>query len=116
MNLALDRVRRNRTEGDRVEYDDHLEHDGVTEIALHGEIREPLRLVETQEALQKVQAALDALRPEHRQIIVLRELEGMSYDEIATVLDLKIGTVMSRLFTARMTLREILEKRYGMRV
>lgn len=116
MNLALDRCRRNRTQGDSVEFDDRLEHDGASELALHGEIREPQRLVETQEALQKVQAALDVLRPEHRQIIVLRELEGMSYDEIATVLDLKIGTVMSRLFSARMTLREILEKRYGMRV
>lgn len=49
---------------------------------------------------------LDALEPIHREVIVLRELQGLSYDEIAEVLDVPRGTVESRLFRARRTLKE----------
>lgn len=49
---------------------------------------------------------LDALSPEHRQVIVLRELQGMSYDEIADTLGIPRGTVESRLFRARRELRD----------
>ena len=44
---------------------------------------------------------------------MLREIEDQSYEEIAETLGLKVGTVMSRLFAARMRLREILEVRLG---
>ena len=49
---------------------------------------------------------LKALTAEHRQIIVLRELEGMSYDEMAKALDVPRGTVESRLHRARAVLKE----------
>ena len=49
---------------------------------------------------------LSGLSPEHREVMVLRELEGMSYDEIAGVLGVPRGTVESRLFRAREKLRE----------
>jgi RNA polymerase sigma-70 factor, ECF subfamily len=49
---------------------------------------------------------LEALTPEHRQIIVLRELEGMSYDEMAAALNVPRGTVESRLHRARAVLKE----------
>jgi RNA polymerase sigma-70 factor (ECF subfamily) len=49
---------------------------------------------------------LEALTPEHRQIIVLRELEGMSYDEMAAALGVPRGTVESRLHRARGVLKE----------
>ncbi len=74
---------------------------------------EPSRAVATQQSLDIVRQALDELKPEHREIIVLREIEDMSYEEIAETLDIKMGTVMSRLFQARMKLREILEPRLG---
>lgn len=51
-------------------------------------------------------AMLETLSPEHRAVLVLRELEGMSYDEIAGALEIPRGTVESRLFRARATLRE----------
>jgi RNA polymerase sigma-70 factor, ECF subfamily len=49
------------------------------------------------------------LTPEHRAVILLREVEGMSYDEISDVLQCPRGTVMSRLHYARTHLRSILK-------
>jgi RNA polymerase sigma-70 factor (ECF subfamily) len=54
-------------------------------------------------------AALQKLSPEHREIVVLREFEQMSYEEMAAVLSLPRGTVESRLFRARGELRELLK-------
>jgi RNA polymerase sigma-70 factor, ECF subfamily len=56
-----------------------------------------------------IMAAIRALRPDSREIIVLREVEGLSYDEIAEVLDVPRGTVESRLFRARRQLQERLK-------
>ncbi|MBX3177002.1 MAG: RNA polymerase sigma factor [Candidatus Hydrogenedentes bacterium] len=53
-----------------------------------------------------VEAMLDSLSPDHRAVLVLRELEGYSYDEIASALGIPRGTVESRLFRARAQLRE----------
>jgi RNA polymerase sigma-70 factor (ECF subfamily) len=56
----------------------------------------------------ELRAALDQLLPEHREAIVLREIEGLSYKEIASVTGAPIGTVMSRLARARRRLQEAL--------
>lgn len=61
------------------------------------------------ELRERIFAALDALPPKHRQVIILRELEGMSYKDIAKVLKCSEGTVMSRLFYARERLRHALQ-------
>jgi RNA polymerase sigma-70 factor (ECF subfamily) len=53
-----------------------------------------------------VHRALAELSDEYRQIIVLRELESCSYEQIAEILELPIGTVRSRLFRARLALRD----------
>jgi RNA polymerase sigma-70 factor (ECF subfamily) len=52
--------------------------------------------------------AMSRLNEKHRAIIVLREVEGLSYEEIANVLGIKKGTVMSRLFHARKNLQALL--------
>ena len=52
--------------------------------------------------------ALDRLPPEFREVIVLREIEGLSYKEISEVADVPVGTVMSRLSRARKRLQEAL--------
>ena len=69
----------------------------------------PEGLVLTDEIRTTVNAAIEALPEDLRTAIVLRELEGLSYEEIAAILSLPIGTVKSRLNRARLTLRGKLE-------
>lgn len=58
--------------------------------------------------VRQVCEALEQLEPEQREIVLLREYEGLSYEEIAQVLRVPLGTVRSRLFRAKMALRDIL--------
>jgi len=59
------------------------------------------------ETVSAISDALDRLPPEQRSLLWLREVEGQSYGELAKILDVPIGTVRSRLFTAREALRAI---------
>jgi RNA polymerase sigma-70 factor (ECF subfamily) len=58
---------------------------------------------------KKLKDALEELTPEHRAVVLLREVEGLSYDEISDMLECPRGTVMSRLHYARNRLRSILK-------
>lgn len=66
-----------------------------------------------QERAVQVHQALTELSDEHRAILVLREMDGLCYDEIADVLDLPVGTVRSRLHRARGQMREQLKEVLG---
>lgn len=68
----------------------------------------PDRELERQELRRAVIQGLEQLSDEHRQVLVMRELNGLSYQEIADVLDLEAGTVKSRIARARNSLRKIL--------
>lgn len=59
-----------------------------------------------------VHAALDALDPEAKEILVLREVQGLAYEEIAGVLGVPVGTVKSRINRARMAFKEQFQHRY----
>ena len=70
---------------------------------------ESLEVQLTRKLLQsEVRHAIDMLQEDHREVILLRDIEGLSYAEIARVLDCPAGTVMSRLARARQSLRTIL--------
>jgi len=69
---------------------------------------DPQQLTEARDLDGPVQAALDGLPPEFRTVVVLADIEGLSYDEIAAVAACPVGTVRSRLHRAREALREAL--------
>ncbi len=71
--------------------------------------RSPEDLVQDREIGAALSKAISSLPGYHREVIVLREIEGMPYDEIAKVLGCSVGTVMSRLHYARAKLREALK-------
>lgn len=74
------------------------------------ERHQPQELLERKERAQALHRALDALPDHHRQVLVMRELSGLSYQEISDVLELDMGTVKSRLTRARLALKKILLK------
>ena len=79
----------------------------------------PESLLASKEIAQTVNAAIEALSPDLRQAIMLREIEGLSYEEIAEMMSCPIGTVRSRIFRAReaiaLRLRPLLDTREGER-
>ena len=64
--------------------------------------------LERKEVKNKISEAIDALSSDHKEIILLKEVDGLSYQEIAESVGCSTGTVMSRLFYARKKLKEIL--------
>ncbi|MDO8347256.1 MAG: RNA polymerase sigma factor RpoE [Rugosibacter sp.] len=79
--------------------DDEAEGQGDVELLHNAET--PERLLMTKELGDTVNAAVERLPEELRTAITLREIEGLSYEEIAKVMDCPIGTVRSRIFRAR---------------
>ena len=68
----------------------------------------PQEAAERQELKEQIEQGLQALTPEHRQVLLLREMHQLSYDEIADTLDLDVGTVKSRISRGRKQLRKFL--------
>jgi RNA polymerase sigma-70 factor (ECF subfamily) len=103
-NLFLDGVRRKK----RVRFDP-LADDAHERVA--GREPDPSRVYEDTHLDDDVQAALDALSPEFRAAVVLCDIEGLSYEEVAATLGIKLGTVRSRIHRGRSQLREALAHR-----
>ena len=101
VNLANDSLRRKRRRVE-VELDD----------AIPCSLPSPPANYRLTEIRQHINAALAKLSPEHRAVIVLKEIEDLQYQKIAEILDLSIGTVMSRLFYGRKKLQSILSPVY----
>jgi RNA polymerase sigma-70 factor (ECF subfamily) len=101
--LAIDAVRRERTSR-KDDVDELRDEDlsGAGEGILATSLgNDPQANVLRHELLGKIQDALETLPEKHRTILVLREIEGLSYEELADRLGIHKGTVMSRLFHAR---------------
>jgi RNA polymerase sigma-70 factor (ECF subfamily) len=74
------------------------------------EFRDPGHALEQAEQERRVQEALNRLSPEHRAVLVLKDMEDQKYETMAAILRVPIGTVRSRLHRARMELRELLQQ------
>ncbi len=103
-NLFLDRVRRKK----RIRMDTMGENEHLVQAPSE---QRPEREFEHQNLDYDIQFALDELTPENRAAVVLCDIEGFSYEEIARTLDIKMGTVRSRIHRARAQLRKSLAHR-----
>jgi RNA polymerase sigma-70 factor (ECF subfamily) len=114
MNVTIDWLRKKQVKGTGAEFDDAIQLKEIDpasrtvpkadalphEQMVHGEIR------------ARIDTAIAQLSPEHRAVILMKEIEEMQYHEIAESLGCSIGTVMSRLFYARKKLQNLLRDVY----
>lgn len=112
LNLCIDRKRRQARQAE-VDYDDGISHgegftDGPT-LASTG-IDNPAQAAHRKELVEHMDRALATLSEEHKAILLMREVDGLSYEELAESLDIPKGTVMSRLFHARKNFQKSLTR------
>jgi RNA polymerase sigma-70 factor, ECF subfamily len=105
-NIWRNQLRQQRTAPDRVELD--ADENGANEPA--DAAQDPYTAYVNRVEREQVRAAIQQLPLEFREIIILREYEELSYQEIAALLDCPPGTVMSRLARARSKLRDLLSR------
>lgn len=106
-NMAIDfkrKVSRRGGEALGVEEIDQVDQSQI------GPVENPQDALIRRESGKQIQLALEGLSEEHRAVIVLREVDGLHYDEIARVVGVSKGTVMSRLHYARKRMHEALRK------
>lgn len=94
---------------DRVEFDDERDSSAYESVFDRADNNPEALLIRKQEG-ERVNLAISILPPAFREVLVLRELEELSYEEIAAVLSIPAGTVMSRLARARVMLRKELNR------
>ena len=116
-NTVYDFTRRRRPEnGDEIN-DEILNRDRIDPgaVATPAETRSPAEAMAGDELREKIEAALFKLSPEHRESVILKDVQGLAYKEIAEVMGCSLGTVMSRLYYARQKLQSLLKDEYDAR-
>ena len=112
-NLAIDLMRKpGRRDAELVD-GQAVDEDADFPLVARIDGADPLDVVRRREIADRIQTALDALPPYHRGVILMREVEGMSYEEMAQAMGVSKGTIMSRLFHARQKLQRALADCYA---
>ena len=116
LNLSKNRLKQIKSRQGHVSYtlDDPLWADD-SELTRDPPSKEPSALdrLEKQDVQGKVQDCIKALEPEHREVLVLRDMQDFSYDDIGGMLNMQEGTVKSRLFRARAAVKDCLKQAMG---
>ena len=108
-NLARNRYwywwRRRRDQS--VSLDAPVSHDNTTTLAevIPAELETPDDIAVTQEFVARIGRGMERLSPKHREILILRNVKNLSYEEISAILSISVGTVKSRIARARESLR-----------
>jgi RNA polymerase sigma-70 factor (ECF subfamily) len=114
MNVTIDWARKKQIKAGGTEFDDAIklkEIDPACKTAPKP-VALPYETMERSEVRARIDRAIAQLSPEHRAVILMKEIEEMQYHEIAETLGCSIGTVMSRLFYARKKLQDLLRDVY----
>lgn len=110
VNMCIDHIRKNQRVKN-VEYDDGIAREDVSDHVMPSQLGlNPDKVYGQKELREKMLVALESLGEKHRTILILREVDGLSYEEIAEVLNISKGTVMSRLFHARRYFQEAISE------
>lgn len=114
-NLSIDLMRKPGRRGAELDESKGLGEDAEGELALVSRIdgADPMDVVRRKEMAARIQSALDALPSYHRAVILMREVEGLSYEEMAQAMGVSKGTIMSRLFHARQKMQKALADVYA---
>ena len=114
MNVTIDWLRKKQIKGAGSEFDDSIQLKEIDPASKTVPKEDPLphERMERNEIRAKIDNAIGQLSPEHRAVILMKEIEDMQYHEIAETLGCSIGTVMSRLFYARKKLQKLLRDVY----
>ncbi len=112
-NTVLDLLRRRaaRARTASLTVQDEAAESEVIDIADPDEYADPARAYERQQRIETVRAAIDELPPDQRDIVMLKDIQGCSYEQIGQILQIGEGTVKSRLSRARKKLAELLKER-----
>ena len=108
VNACIDEMRR-RKGRESISIDAEDEESGLAVQIEDTSLGAEERVIQN-ETVSEVRAAIDKLSEEHKTVIILRDLQDMTYEQVAQTLDLSIGTVKSRLARARKSLKEIILK------
>ncbi len=111
-NLAIDLVRKPGRRDEELD-EERTESDGELALVSRIDGADPVQVLRRREIGERIQAALDALPPYHRGVIVMREIDGLSYEEMAEAMGVSKGTIMSRLFHARQKMQKALADCYA---
>ena len=106
-NVAISRVRRPQLSSSSLEY---MHDAGGFELTDQNQQSTPEHALDQAEQVKLVQEALKQISEEFRQPLILKEIDGLSYEEIAEVLEIPLGTVRSRIFRGRQELMERLQR------
>ena len=114
MNVTIDWLRKKQVKGAGAEFDDAVELKEIDPASRTVPKADalPFETMERSEIRARIEKAIAQLSPEHRAVILMKEIEQMQYHEISDTLGCSIGTVMSRLFYARKKLQNLLRDVY----
>ena len=114
MNVTIDWLRKKQVKGAGAEFNDAIQLKEIEPASRTLPTADPLphERMEQSEIRARIDNAIAQLSPEHRAVILMKEIEEMQYHEIAEALGCSIGTVMSRLFYARKKLQNLLKDVY----
>ncbi|MDP8217382.1 MAG: sigma-70 family RNA polymerase sigma factor [Candidatus Theseobacter exili] len=112
VNASIDLSRKRRRTPETIPFEEGIQNSSTRLSSEKGSFADPSNICRQTELSDTIQKAMEGLSVEHKAVITLREIEGLSYAEISQSLECSIGTVMSRLYYARKHMKTYLEDYY----
>lgn len=111
-NCAIDLLRKHKRKPHSSLTTNYLEDEEGSELQIPDQRFDPSHALQHKELGDAIEKGLRLLPPHHRDVLIMREIDGLSYHEISTTLALDLGTVKSRIARGRMALRKFLTKEH----